>query len=255
MSQEEVAEFLRTTIIPEINLQETLLVDALKIINQEIAKQIPDDQPRPRIIPDESLSNEPTAIIANGIRTELEPTRINEMHFRNISASTLLESTCDATKCGYWIYQGNIYVGNSHEFMLDNGFYQERIFSQVQLDATNGTQLSQQMDQLIQASEYYGYKPSFQIIMSDKARAALHSGEVHMPTIHLNMQNTTISDVLLQIARQTDGVLVPRDGGLHFKPFGNSNDYLGDNDPLRPRTIDEILNNPNRETTPASGLR
>lgn len=52
LTADEAKELLKTIIISEINFENITLEDALKIANEEIAKQIPEGQPRPRIMLD-----------------------------------------------------------------------------------------------------------------------------------------------------------------------------------------------------------
>ncbi len=112
MTSAEAAEFLKTTIIPEINFENITLEDALKIVNEEIAKQTPDDQMRPRILLDPKYPDRPMGMLLDdGSIVETVPFMFDELRLRNVTVSDLLKYMGDKSYARYRFYKGDFIFG------------------------------------------------------------------------------------------------------------------------------------------------
>lgn len=221
LTSAEAAEFLKTTIIPEINFENITLKDALKIVNKEIAKQTPDDQPRPRILLDADYPISPIGMLLDdGSIVETVPFMFDELRLRKVPANVLLKYMCDYSRASYWFYKGDYYLGGKDPSSSYYNFYHEEKLNRVKLDNIDASQLASRLEEIIEQHDYYGFKSGISIYTTEKARAALLKGEVQLPRINLNMKNVTLDEVIKTISEHTDGALSLGYQCLSFNPLG-----------------------------------
>jgi hypothetical protein len=206
-------------VIPKVDFVDITLSDALKILNEEIAKQTPDDQPRVRILL-HPYFNERFKSEAFG---EIESMRIDELRLRNVPVVVLLKYMCDKTKNIYWFYKGDFYVS---PIINDGGigyFYYAEKISRVKLDNIDASQLTHKLNEIIDEHNYFGPKTSISILMTEKARDALLKGEVQLPRINLDLHDVTLNEAMRKISQHTHGALRINDADLQFDPFDEWN--------------------------------
>ncbi|MFN6268892.1 MAG: hypothetical protein ACK40T_00700 [Akkermansiaceae bacterium] len=246
----EAAVFLKSTIIPEINFEKITLKDAVKIVNEEIAKQTPDDQPRPRILLHPHLMDIRKTQELDGEIYERKMPEIDELRLRKVPAMVLLKYVCDKTAMSFWFYKGDYYVDalgcDCGEFNINS----TEILSRVKIENIDASKLSSKLDEIIENHDFFGPKSGINIYTTEKAREALLKGEVQLPRINVDMKNVTLMEVTKGIADQTKGALMLNQQGLVFNPF---NEEPKNEDPFAPAqeggSFDVLLNedtmNPN----------
>ncbi len=230
LSSAEAAQLLKEIIIPRAEFEDTSLVDALDFLNAEIAKQIPEDQPRPMVKVDQVYLNaqkESYAAYQDVLGyTTFDHAEIGELRVINTPAEALLRYICDATHTRYWLYEGNAYLSPYPGPYSEERFLYEEVFNKVDLMDVALDQVQGTMNEVVSRHEYYGHKRDVQFMMSEKARQALLSGQVNFPKLNLKMENTTMIDVLGAICKQPNlhyhivGV-----GEIIFDPLGEYADY------------------------------
>ncbi len=224
LTSAEATEFLKTTIIPRVEFNEILLSDALKILNEEIAKQTPVDQPRLRILMDpnyrEKLEKNAKATIDDLPGRSMIAGFVVDNRVRQIPVVSLLKLICYQTHTKYWFYKGDYYLSSIKE---DGGigysFYYSENLGSVKLENIDASQLAMKMNEIIEQHDYFGPKTSIDIKMTKKARAALLKGEVKLPRINLDLENVTLKQAIMKIEEHTGGALVLSGEGLLFNPF------------------------------------
>jgi hypothetical protein len=224
LTSTEAKEFLKTTIIPRLEFNEITLSDALKIVNEEIAKQTPDDQPRPRILMDpklsEKLERNAKATIDDLLGRSMLAGLVLDIRVRQIPVSELLKFIRYQTHTTYWFYKGDYYLSSTEE---DGGigysFYYSENLDRVKLENIDASQLAKKLNEIIEQHDYFGFKTSIDIKMTKKARAALLKGEVKLPRIDLDLENVTLKQAIMQIEVLTNKALVLSDESLLFNPF------------------------------------
>ncbi len=231
LSNKEISAFLKRTIIPEINFEEIALSDALKALNEEIAKQTPDDQPRPKI----RLGQETWSDLMNipELGRLFKPTRditIEELRVRNIPANILLQYVCDMTGTSFFCYKGDIYLSR-YDFHSSYDFYTEEKFSRIKLNHLDASQLDAKFEEIIESHDYFGHKRGFQILMTERAQKALMNHEIQLPVINLEMKNITLREATMLIAAKSGGALSLNNDNLLFDPFDEVKKAYDPNDP------------------------
>lgn len=220
LNEDEAKEFLKTTIIPEINFEDITLEDALKIVNEEIAKQTPDDQPRPRILLDADYPVSPIGMLLDdGSIVETVPFMFEGLRLRKVPANVLLKYMCDYSPASFWFYKGDYYLGVKDPSASSDNFYHEEKLNRVKLDNIDASQLASRLGEIIEQHDYYGFKSGISIYTTEKARAALLKGELQLPRTNLDMKNVTLSQTLMKIEEETRGALVVSQQNLLFNPF------------------------------------
>ncbi|MES2982225.1 MAG: hypothetical protein V4727_07925 [Verrucomicrobiota bacterium] len=249
LTSPEAREFLKTTIIPEIHFENITLRDALKIVNEEIAKQTPDDQPKPRILVDPKFDVVRWVDLGEEM-IEIKPASLAELRLRNVPVAVLLKYMCDMTRTSYWIYKGDFYVGtsfvgitNGNSISSSDVFYNREKLSHVRLEDVDASQLASKFDEIIENHDYFGPKSNINIYTTEKARAALLKGEVQLPRINLDLKNITLMEATVIIAEHTKGALTTNHQGLVFNPF-NEDPFAGANSSSFPVSLDENLFKP-----------
>lgn len=214
LSSTEAREFLKTIVIPEIYFENITLEDALKIVNEEIAKQTPEDQRRPRILLDPKYPS-PTMLRLHDDGGYI----VETVRLRNVPVSDLLQNICDYANTCHWFYKGDYYLGSAGS--SDIFFYNEEKLSRLKLENIDASQLALRLNEVIEHHEYFGLKTGIDIMMTGKARDALLKGEVKLPRINLNLENVTLSQLMMIIEEQTGGALVvsEHEQRLLFNPF------------------------------------
>lgn len=231
MTSAEATEFLKTTIIREINFENITLKDALKIVNEEIAEQTPDDQARPRILLHPHLMDIRKSQEIDGEIYERKMPEIDELRLRKVPAMVLLKYVCDKTAMSFWFYKGDYYVDalgcNCGEFNI----HSTEILSRVKIENIDASKLSSKLDEIIENHDFFGPKSGINIYTTEKAREALLKGEVQLPRINVDMRNVTLMEVTKEIAEQTKGALMLNQQGLVYNPF---NEKPKNEDPFAP---------------------
>ncbi len=227
LTSAEASEFLKTTIIPEIDFENIKLEDALKIVNEEIAKQTPDDQARPRILlhPNylKQLDQNMQASIDRLPGRSMIGRRFVDIHERQITVLSLMQLICDQTHSRFWLYKGDYYLSSIYGDPNDGGigysFYYSEKLNRVNLENIDASQLSLELNKIIEQHEYFGPKKHIDIMMTKKARNALLKGEVKLPRINLDLENTTLKQAMIKIEEHTGGALALSGESLIFNPF------------------------------------
>lgn len=225
MTSAEAREFLKTTTIPEINFKNITLKDALKIVNEEIAKQTPDDQPSTRILADPKFDVVRWVDLGEEM-IEIKPVSLAELRLRNVPAAVLLKYMCDMTGTSYWIYKGNFYVGTIYDGGHSDFAHNEKL-SHVKLDNIHATELASKLNEIVDNHAYFGPKKGINVFTTGYVHAALLKGEVQLPHISLDLQNVTLNEVIQKIVEDSGGALKANDQILIFNPFNkepNPND-------------------------------
>lgn len=231
----EANEFLKTTIIPKIEFDDITLEDALRIVNQEIAKQTPKDQPRVRILMDPNYRDsleQYRDISIDGLPGRAMNSKVL-FNFREsqISLSSLLKYISFRGRLRYWFYRGDYYLSASNDGGIGYFEHGEKL-SRIQLGNIDASQLATKLNEIIDQHDYFGPKSRINISMSEKARAALLNGEVQLPRINLDLQNVTINEAKLKIAEHTGGALIFSGGSALFDPFHERKEFSIDDDPF-----------------------
>lgn len=224
LTSAEATEFLKTTIIPRVEFNEISLSDALKILNEEFAKQNTDDHPRPRILMDpklsEKLERNAKATIDDLPGRSMLSGLVLDIRVRQIPVSELLKLISYSTHTTYWFYKGDYYLSSIEE---DGGigytFYYSENLDRVKLGNIDASQLANKLNEIIELHDYFGSKTSIEIKMTKKARAALLKGEVKLPRIDLDLKNVTLKQAIMKIEEHTDKALVLSGESLLFNPF------------------------------------
>jgi hypothetical protein len=249
LTEAEAKEFLKTTIIPEIDFDKILLSDALKILNVEIRKQTPHDQPRVRILLHPDYDDGPHPVYTNRGDHVMNPFMFKDFRLRKVPLDVLLKSICEITNNVYWFYKGDYYLSPIYNTggISDYFYYSEKL-SGVKLENIDASQLSKKWNEIIGDHDYFGPKTGVEIMMTKKAREALLSGELKLPSIHLNLENVTPREAMMKIVEHSEGVLVLNEPNLWYNPFNEvknedpfaaqgehgSPDYILNEDALEP---------------------
>lgn len=247
----EATEFLKTTIIPEIHFEDVTLEDALKIVDEKIAEQTTDDQPRPRILLDaeyrefleQNKGAAPDDLIGSSSMHIIE-----ELRLRRVPVNILLKYICEMSGVLFWIYKGDVYIGFINIEESSVTFYNEEKLSRVKLDNIDASQLSLKLGEIVDQHEYYGFKRGISIQTTEKARAAILKGEVQLPRINLDLENVTLKEASVKIAKHTGGALMLNHQGLVFNPFDeapiNEDPFADANTPSFQVALDENIFKP-----------
>ena len=217
LTSAEATEFLKTTIIPEINFENITLKDALKIVNEEIAKQTPGDQPKLRILFHPSFKARPKAAEGSDF-INMHLRIIDEASLQNISTSSLLKFISDKTKTTYWFYRGDVYLDPTDCDWRSNNYYTQEKLGRVRLENIDASQLASKFNEIIENHDHFGPKTNVTILTTEKARAALLRGELQLPRINLDVENVTSMEALKIIAEKSDGVFM-MEQFLYYNPF------------------------------------
>ena len=220
MTAAEAAEFLKKTIIPEVDFDKILLSDALKVLNEEIRKQTPDDQPRVRILLHPDYDETPSVRVIGD--TELVRYRLmfDDSRLRKAPLDVLLKLICDQTNTEYWFYKGDFYLSPLvNDRGLGTYFYHAEELSRVQLANIDASQLSEKWNEIIGDHDYFGPKQGMDVMMTKKAREALLKGEIKLPRIDLDLKNVTPREAVRKIAEHSEGALILDEPNLLFNPF------------------------------------
>lgn len=226
MTSAEAREFLKTTIIPEINFENITLKDALKIFNGEIAKQTSDDQPRPKILFFDDPPKFRDRNSADAALYDLESIKLN-VHLHNVNASDVLKSMCSQLRARFWLYKGNFYVSTIFDGGISDFAHNEKL-SHVKLENIHATELASKLNEIIDDHDYFGPKRGINVFTTGYVHAALLKGEVQLPHISLDLQNVTLNEVIQKIVEDSGGTFKTNDQFLIFNPF---NKELNSNDP------------------------
>jgi hypothetical protein len=250
LTSAEATEFLKTTIIPEIHLENITLNDAVKRLNEEIAKQAPDDQVRPRILLHPHLMDLRKTQEIDGEIYDMKMPEIDELRLRKVPAMVLLKYVCDKTAMSFWFYKGDYYVDALGCDCGELNLHSTEILSRVKIENIDASQLASKLDEIIENHDFFGPKSGINIYTTEKAREALLKGEVQLPRINVDMKNVTLMEVTKEIAEHTKGALMLNQQGLVYNPF---NEKPKNEDPFAPAgeggSFDILLNedtmNPN----------
>lgn len=255
MTSAEAAEFLKTTIIPEIHFENITLEEALKIVNEEIAKQTPDDQPRPRILFHPSYKDRPRAAVGSDF-INMHLRMIDEVSHQNVSAFNILKYICDKTRTTYWFYRGDFYFDPTDCDWRMNTYYSLEKLSRVKLENIDASQLASKFNEIVENHDHFGPKTNITILTTEKARAALLRGEVKLPRINLDVENVTSMEAMKIIAEQSHGEFM-MEQFLYYNPFNEdpegSNPFSISDDPNNEAAsfdviLDENIFKPESET-------
>ena len=214
MTSAEAAEFIKNTIIPAIHFENITLKDAVKVVNDEIAKQTPDDQARPKILLHPDLHK--TQVI-DGETHERKMPVIDELRLRNVPISFLLKCIVDKTGSRVWFYEGNYFISLVEDVGLGD-FYTGEKLSRVRLENIDASQLASKFNEIIENHDYFGPKTNITILTTEKARAALLRGELQLPRINLDVENVTSMEAMNIIAEKSDGAFM-MEQFLYYNPF------------------------------------
>jgi hypothetical protein len=207
MTSDEAAEYLKTTILPRIDFENITLEDALKIVNEEIAKQTPDDQARSRILLHPYFTN----------LGEVDMPIIDQLSLRKVPTNILLKYICDKFENRYWFYRGDYFIAP----IIDDGigdFYLGEKLSRIKLEDIDASQLASNFNEIIENHDYFGPKTNITILTTEKARAALLRGELQLPRINLDVENVTCMEAMKIIAEKSDGAFM-MEQFLYYNPL------------------------------------
>lgn len=207
LTSAEATEFLKLTIIPRIDFENITLEEALKIVNEEIAKQTPNDQPRPRILFHPSFKDRPKAAVGSDF-INMHLRMIDELRDQKVPASNLLKYICDKTKTTYWFYRGDFYFDPTDCDWRANHYYSEEKLSRVKLENIDASQLASKVNEIIENHDHFGPKTDITILTTEKARAALLRGELQLPRINFEAENVTSREAMKMIAEHSNGEFV-----------------------------------------------
>ena len=233
LTSTEAREFLKTTVIPEINFENITLKDALKVVNEEIAKQTLEGQPRVRILIDPNYHYQferNWKMSIDHIGSNFIGATVVDIRERQIPVDILLKHISDQTHTRFWFYKGDYYLSWINDGGIPYSFYHSEKLSRLKLENVDASQLALRLNEVIDHHEYFGPKTIIDITMTKKAHDALLKGEVKLPRINLNLENVTLSQSLMKIEEQTGGALVVSEQNLLFNPFNEVNNT----DPFAP---------------------
>lgn len=214
LSSLEAQEFLKQTIIPDYSIEHTALREALEILDAKIAEQTPHDQPRPRLFIDKNYESYMSSALS-GLE---DGPGIVEIRVRDIPAQSILNYISDATTLQHWFYRGDVYFGG----VFDDGseFFTTVAFDEIEAIDVRTDQLGKTLNRYVSEVDYYGLKKDIEVVMTEKARNALLTGETSLPSVDLNLEHATLLEVMIAIIRQGGGELkIDQLGTILFDPF------------------------------------
>ncbi len=236
LSPQEVQDFLHNTIIAKVDFQDISLTEALKELNRLIAQQSPDHPSRPEIrshlVSSFPVTSKSPASFVEDHAVPVEyssiPT-IQELRLRKIPAEVLVKYICDASRCRYWIYRGNVYVSNSWDRITGEKFYNEEPLGRINLNGKDASQITPTVNAIVQNHEFFGNKPTIKIRMSKKAKEALIRGQIALPTYDQDLDNATLGHTVMTILMHSGGTMsYIDDGEIIYDPLNE----MADQDPF-----------------------
>ncbi len=219
MTVDEVSEFLKSSIIPELKMENLPIADALEMVNEALRQQTTDLK-RPKVLIDMDYRYQ---------KRNWKSPQVVKLRVRNIPAGIALKYICDATKCQYWIDNGNVFVG---PFDLDrsekfaNRFLDEVKIKRFEFEGGHFSEalrlLQEQLESETLLSTFSGFRR--QSIYAVDAVAHTDAGPGNLrPTWGesigaVRMENASVRQVLDELCRITGRRHVLFEGEIQILP-------------------------------------